>query len=107
MFFKFKYMMECEVCQNEFDIYKLKAYILLPCIHILCVLCVGNQSSCPKCNSTITSKLAKRLTNEISHDDFLNSSVKIYQDKYKEICFLESGGYGCVYIVKNLIDQKM
>ena len=97
--------MECEKCQNKFDSLTLGAYILLPCTHTLCTLCVHNQNLCPKCEANITSKITKRLRNELSGEYY--QTEKIYQEKYKEIYFLESGGYGCVYIVKNISDHKM
>lgn len=96
--------MTCEYCQKQFDYFDLKPFILFPCCHLICLKCYNNsKEKCLKCNKFITSKLLKRASNKLNE----TNHEKLYQNKYKEVCFLESGSFGSVYIVTNIENNKL
>lgn len=97
--------MKCQNCDELLNNSNLKAYILFPCCETICSQCISAQvgQGCIKCNEQVTSRLLKRKSNELTERLY----EKCYQNKYKEICFLEAGNFGCVYIVQNIKNKKL
>lgn len=88
--------MNCNNC-NQF----IKLYILLPCCDTICENCINKSNEkCIKCSTIITSKILKKISNEMENEH-------IYNNKYKKICHLGSGSFGCVYLVQNIENKKV
>lgn len=98
--------MQCNNCKNQLDNNGSKSYILLPCCDTICDTCINNYTydkKCIKCNSLVTSKVVKKSLNQLQ----ITLGETTYQNKYKEICFIGSGSFGCVYIVQDIENKNM
>ena len=85
---------KCELCLEDYNIYERKPYILVPCGHGACFICINNleRVECPFCrepfeNKIVNWELNKRLPKPVIPIAFnllqlkLNeSSVKLYND---------------------------
>ena len=49
--------MNCEICQEQFDLAEKKPFVLMPCIHSYCSECINKfkESKCPNCRQSFYS----------------------------------------------------
>jgi hypothetical protein len=99
--------MKCQNCEKAFNKTDLRPIILFPCCDKICLSCLNQQANqqCIKCSKSFRSKHFLVFSNGELQENEINE--KIYLNKYKEICFLDSGSFGCVYIVQSIQNKIM
>lgn len=100
--------MNCKICSKQYSELEYRPYTLIPCGHTFCTKCLEKLKICPECDETIAGKLLNHAILEIINPNPLEcNDSTIYFDRYKKICFLESGSYGSVYVFKDVHRDKM
>ena len=99
--------MKCQNCEKKFNEKDFKPIILFPCCDKICFSCLKKQTEqkCIKCKQIVRSKHFLSFSKSEFQEN--QSNERIYQNKYKEICFLDSGSFGCVYIVQSIERKTM
>lgn len=97
--------MNCDNCKSTFKNVNKKICVIFQCCHSVCTNCL-NQSrlerKCIKCNQFITNTIIKKVSFGSNQSD----EIKIYKNKYEELCFLDSGSFGCVYVIRDIENNK-
>lgn len=84
---------ECSICNNDYNDYSLKPFMINPCGHTYCKTCLDRmermKSKCPECRGPITSKIENRFALNLMADmrlnNLLNSKRLDAKEKFDKI----------------------
>ena len=85
---------ECSICNNEYNHITLKPFVITPCGHMYCEVCLQkietDKNECPECRTHIANRVVCRLVLDLIADIQLKNKQLDAKNKLDQMLSLAS-----------------